>query len=104
MTPHKLTAKNQTAAHVPHRAATRMPAKRVMSRHPSLTTRTETDGASNAWATSVDLPSSRGPASQSEMPRRRSSSRRRRLLGRPSPRVGVIFGPTTGTTGGLWST
>ena len=36
--------------------------------------------------------------------RSRSSSRRRRLLGRPSPRTSVIPGPDPGTTGGLWST
>ena len=36
--------------------------------------------------------------------RRRSSSRRNLLLGRPSPRTSVIPGPATGMTGGLWST
>ena len=35
--------------------------------------------------------------------RRHSSSRRRRLLGRPSPRMRMISGPASGTTGGLWS-
>ena len=36
--------------------------------------------------------------------RTRSNSRRRRLLGRPSPRTSMITGPVLATTGGLWST
>jgi hypothetical protein len=36
--------------------------------------------------------------------RRRSNARRRRLLGRPSPRTSIIAGPASGTTGELWST
>ena len=36
--------------------------------------------------------------------RRRSNSRRRRLLGRPCPRTRIVAGPASGTTGGLWST
>jgi hypothetical protein len=47
---------------------------------------------------------SRRRAQPSAARRRRSNSRRERLLGRPSPRVGMISGPVSGTTGGLWST
>ena len=44
------------------------------------------------------------PAQASGARRRRSSSRRSRLPGRPSPRTILISGPGTRTTGGLWST
>ena len=51
-----------------------------------------------------NLPQSTRRAQAAERLRRRSNSRRRRLLGRPSPRTSVIPGPVLATTGGLWST